>query len=205
MSALQLMSSLLQGAIRVPYVDRLGDGKTPFQASIKEYIGGVNGQDVAGVVPAIVASLGGTTVFVASFVPNNAAYQPLNSADEFIAQIKKIIVPNPVSGPGVIEEGVDTDFFTASSTNYTAKTFHTLTNFPLILTNKLCQRNPIYFNETFTNPIFRNGKVTLYSPGGAFPGVYNSVAGYSASGTQIGYNAESCSSAAAKTDPKALA
>ena len=51
MSSLQIMSDLLQGSIRVPYVDRLGDGKTPFQSSIKQYIGGVNGQDVAGLVP----------------------------------------------------------------------------------------------------------------------------------------------------------
>lgn len=129
----------------------------------------------------------------------------IGSPPEFIAQVKEVIVPNPVSGPGVINEAVDTDFFTASSAQFPAKTFHTLTNLPLILTNTLCQRNLIYFNETFTDPIFRSGKVTLYSPGGAFPGVYDDVAGYSASGTQIGYNAESCSSAAAKNDPNALA
>ena len=51
MSSLQLMSSLLQGSVRVPYVDRLGDGKTPFQFSVEQYIGGVNGQDVSGLVP----------------------------------------------------------------------------------------------------------------------------------------------------------
>ena len=143
---------------------------------------------------------------MATFVPNNAPYQEINaSPPEFIAQIKEVIVPNPVSGPGVINEAVDTDFFTASSPQYTAKTFHTLTNQPLILTNTMCQRNPIYFNETFTNPIFRTGQVTLYSPGAAFPGVYSNVAGYSASGSQIGYNMESCSSAAANTDPNSLA
>ena len=143
---------------------------------------------------------------MATFTPNDAPYQQINAAPpEFIAQIKKVIVPNPVSGPGVIDEAVDTDFFTASSPGYPAKTFHTLTNLPLILTNTMCQRNPIYFNETFTDPIFRTSKVILYSPGGAFAGVYNNVAGYSASGTQIGYNAESCASAAANNDPKALA
>ena len=51
MSTLQLPTSLLEGAIRVPYVDRLGDGKTPFQYSIHDYISGVNGQDISGFVP----------------------------------------------------------------------------------------------------------------------------------------------------------
>ena len=47
--------------------------------------------------------------------------------------------------------------------------------------------------------------MTLYEPGGAFAGVYGGVQGYSASGEMGGYNPESCSSAAAKTDPEALA
>ena len=97
------------------------------------------------------------------------------------------------------------DFFTVSNSSYTAHTFHEVISQPLILTNGLCQRNPIYFNQTFTDPVFRNGTVTLYSPGGAFAGVYSGVQGYSASGEMVGYNAEPCSSAAANTDPKALA
>lgn len=75
----------------------------------------------------------------------------------------------------------------------------------MILTSGKCQRNPIYFNQTFTDPIFRNGSVTLYEPGGAFAGVYEDVQGYSASGEVVGYTAEDCNSAAMKTDPKALA
>ena len=51
MSTLQLPTSLLEGAIRVPFVDRLGDGKTPFQYSVHDYISGVNGQDISGFVP----------------------------------------------------------------------------------------------------------------------------------------------------------
>ena len=47
--------------------------------------------------------------------------------------------------------------------------------------------------------------MTLYSPGGAFPGVYGGIAGYSASGPMVGYNAEDCGTAAADNDPKALA
>ena len=114
-------------------------------------------------------------------------------------------MPNPVSGPGVIEEAIDTDFFTVSKSSYTAHTFHEVISQPLILTNGDCQRNPVYFNQTFTDPVFRNGTVTLYSPGGAFAGVYDHVQGYSASGELVGYNPETCSSAATNTDPKALA
>lgn len=105
----------------------------------------------------------------------------------------------------MIEEAVDMDFFTVLNSSYTAHTFHEAISQSLILTNGQCQRNPIYFNQTFTNPVFRNGTVTLYSPGGAFAGVYSGVQGYSASGEMVGYNAEPCSSAAANTDPKALA
>ena len=155
---------------------------------------------------AIVASLGGTTVFVASFVPDDGPYQEIStSPPEYIAQIQDVVVPNPISGPGVIEEAVDTDFFTVSKSTFTVDTFHDFISEPLILTNGECQRNPVYFNQTFSDPVFRNGTVTLYEPGGAFQGVYDSVQGYSASGETVGYNPESCSSAAANTDPKALA
>lgn len=206
MSALQIPTPLLSGSIQVPYVDRLGDGETGFLFSVDQYIGGYDGNDVSGYVPALVGSLGGTTIFVASFVPDDGPYEEIStSPPEFIAQIKDIIVPNPVSGPAVIEEAIDTDFFTVSDSSYTAHTFHEFISQPLILTNGLCQRNPIYFNQTFTDPVFRNGSVTLYSPGGAFAGVYDGVQGYSASGETVGYNAETCSSAAANTDPMALA
>ena len=216
----------------MPYVDRLGDGKTGYVFSVKQYIGGYDGDDVSGYVPgkrftlpspsstrgqdmmltshayltALVGSLGGTTIFVASFVPNDGPYEEIStSPPEYIAQVKDVIVPNTVSGPGVIEEAVDTDFFTASMSSYTAHTFHEFISQPLILTSGLCQRNPIYFNQTFSDPIFRNGTVTLYEPGGAFEGVYDGVQGYSASGELVGYNAEACTTAAASTDPKALA
>ena len=51
MTALQIPTPLLTGSIVVPYVDRLGDGKTGFQFSVKQYIGGYNGDNVAGYVP----------------------------------------------------------------------------------------------------------------------------------------------------------
>lgn len=154
-------------------------------------------------------SLEGTTIEVASFVPDDSAYEEISTSPaEYITQIKDVIVPNPESGPGIIIEAVDTDFFTASKRSeipYTAHFFHECISQPLILTNGECQRNSVYFNQTFTNAVFRTGTVTLYEPGAAFQGLYSGMAGYSASGQVVGYNAENCTSAAFNQDPAALA
>lgn len=157
---------------------------------------------------AIVATLGGTTVFVASFIPENEAYARV-APNEFIAQVKQVIVPNPISGPEVKPEAFDLDFTTTSSPLYTDKAFHALINQPIILTNGLCQRNTYYFNETFTAPASRSGNLTLYGPiSGSVPqalaGKYTKQGGYSANGEIVGYNPETCSVAAARLDPKAL-
>jgi len=72
----------------------------------------------------------------------------------------------------------------------------------------MCQRNTIYFNQTFTDPIFRIGNVTIYQGllGLAkLVGEYSLVQGYSASGEEIGFATESCASAAMNVDPVALA
>lgn len=105
----------------------------------------------------------------------------------------------------MIEEAVDADLFTRNKSGYTAHTFHKLISQPLIITSSLCQRNPIYFNHTFTDPIFWNNAVTLYSPSGTFADIYDDVQSYSANGEMVGYNAEACSSAAENTDPKSVA
>ncbi|KAL8834864.1 MAG: hypothetical protein Q9170_003564 [Blastenia crenularia] len=209
MSALQI-PALMAGSIYVPYTDRLKDGKTPFNYPVQNYIGGVNGQDVGGVVPSLVGTAEGTNIFVARFAPDNDAYAPIASnPNEFSAEVKQVIVPNPVSGPSVTPEAFDFDFITAKSPLYTAHTFHAVINQPVILTNLMCQRNTYYFNETFAKPVFRSGNVTLFGPtAGAVPsalaGRYTVQGGYSASGEIVGYNAESCASAAANLDPKAL-
>ena len=51
MSALQLPDPLLQGSILVPYIDRLNDGETPFIFSVKNYVGGYNGDSLSALVP----------------------------------------------------------------------------------------------------------------------------------------------------------
>lgn len=206
MSDLQLPTALLAGSIIVPFVDRLGDGKSRFLYSVRSYIGGIDGDSLSAFIPAIVGTFEGTTLLVSDFNPDSGPYQLASSPGEYTAQVKDVLVPNPVSGPGVTLEGVDTDFFTSQSSPFTTHTFHEVISQPLILNNEMCQRNPIYFNQTFTDPIFREGTVTLYdNDASAFPGVYTGVAGYSASGESVGYNAESCESAAENADPEARA
>ena len=51
MGLLQLQKDLLNGAIVVPYTDRLGDKKTPFRFSVRQYIGGLNDDDLNALVP----------------------------------------------------------------------------------------------------------------------------------------------------------
>ncbi|KAL8788633.1 MAG: hypothetical protein Q9213_001561 [Squamulea squamosa] len=203
--------SLLGGNVYVPYTDYLGDGKTPFQYAVQNYIGGVNDQDVQALVPSLVGTLEGTTIFVANFAPNDDAYAPVASnPSEYTAQVKQVIVQNQISGPSVKPEAFDFLFLTAKTPLYTERTFHVMVNQPSIQNNKLsCQRNTYYFNETFAEPKLRSGNVTVYSPpAGALPsalmGKYIGQGGYSASAEMVGYNPEPCKDAAANVDPKAL-
>ncbi|KAL8688400.1 MAG: hypothetical protein Q9218_005679 [Villophora microphyllina] len=202
------ITALNTGAIIIPYTDRLKDSKTPFNYNVQTYIGGVDGQNVMGLVPALVGSAEGNNCFVAEFAPDSDAYAPI-APGEFSAEIKQVIVPNPLSGPGIVPEAFDLDFVTATSPLYTEHTFHALINQPLILTNTQCQRNNYYFNETFTEPTMRSGNVTLFGPtAGSAPaalaGKYIKQGGYSASAELVAYNAEDCAVAAKNTDPKAL-
>lgn len=205
--------ALKMGSIYVPYTDRLGDGETPFNYPVRNYIGGVDGQTqafVEGLVPALVGTAEGTTLFVATITPNNDAYAPIaSSPNEFSTEVKQVIVENTLSGPSVEPEAFDLDFTTAKTPLYTARTFHELINQPIILNNGECQRNTNYFNNTFTAPVLRSGNATLVGPiAGNVPtalaGQYSSQGGYSASSEVVGYNPETCKSAAANVDPSAL-
>lgn len=159
---------------------------------------------------ALVGTAEGTNIFVADITPKNDAYAPIASnPNEFSTEVKQVIVPNPISGPSVEPEAFDLDFITARTPLYTSHTFHALVNQPDILTNLLCQRNTYYFNNTFTAPALRSGNVTVVPPiaGGApkqLAGVYTKEGGYSASAEMIGYNAETCASAARNVDPESL-
>lgn len=48
--------ALMTGSVSLPYVDRLADGKTAFAMPIRKFIGGVNGQTLAGGVPGRLSS-----------------------------------------------------------------------------------------------------------------------------------------------------
>lgn len=161
-----------------------------------------------GIFIVVVGSGTGTTLFIADFVPNDGrAYQYTSpSMPEYFAQVKQVLVPNPVSGPGVYPEAIDIDFFIAKKQLYPLALYKQAINQPSILNNGFCQRNPIYFNETFSDPEFRNGSVTLYEPGAAFAGFYTNAGGLSVSGVQVGYAAtlETCQQAAANNDPGAF-
>ncbi|KAI9671465.1 MAG: hypothetical protein M1831_004374 [Alyxoria varia] len=208
MSALKI-DKLLSASIYIPFTDRLGDGKTQFTYPARNYIGGVNGKDGMGLVPALVGTLEGTTIFVASFDPDNQAYKELGGG-VYSQGVNKVILPNPISGPGVEPAAFDSTFTTTTRPKYTEHTFHALINQPTILNNGFCQRNMYYFKETFTNPIMRNAEVTLYGPpAGAGPtslaGIYKSDwnGGYSATGQTLGFNLQTCREAAAQFGPAA--
>ncbi|KAH9209829.1 hypothetical protein DL95DRAFT_466428 [Leptodontidium sp. 2 PMI_412] len=115
-------------------------------------------------------------------------------------------VPNPLSGPGIIQSIYDLDLTTAEPPLYSEHTFHSIINQPVILKNGMCLRNTVYFSDTFADPILRTGQVTLYSPPlpAGFSGVYQEVGGFSAQGEIVGYNAEEFASAARNVDPAAL-
>lgn len=229
------IQSLLTATVLLPYVDQLGDGKTPFTYQVGNFLGGVNGQDINTLVPVLVGALEGNPLHVATFGklllcgrschkntwiliqnraadPNDKAYD-IFSGGIYSATGKEVIVPNPVSGPGVYPDLIDTLFSTPSKAGSTAKPFHQMLNFPIILPTGQCQRNTYYFNETFANPQLGRGNVTLYSPalpasltGGGSAGSkqYDGVAAYAAVAEMVGYNPEDCATASKNVDPKAL-
>lgn len=113
-------------------------------------------------------------------------------------------MPNPLSGPQVEPAVYDLLFSTTNTPNYTAHTFHSILNQPIILDDGLCLRNAYYFNESFADPIFRTGQVTLYTPN-QVAGVYEGVGGYSATAEILGNNPQTCKDAAGSVDPVASA
>lgn len=220
------IQSLLIGSIYVPYVDRLGDGKTPFNYPVSNFIGGTNSQVQAALVPckflvygsakvtliwksiAVVGSTQGYPIYVAQFTPNTAACAPVGT-NACSSQIKQVIVPNPVSGPGVTPAAIDLVFTTASTPIYSSHLFHTIINQPLILNNGMCERNTYYFNGSFADPKYRTGDVTIYPlslPNQApLAAAYTNQGGYSANAELVGYNMEDCATAAANLDPGSTA
>ncbi len=154
---------------------------------------------------ALVGSTEGPITLTGQFTPDTAPWQQTPDGSN-TAGAQAFILPNPISGPGVAALLYDFEFITSTTPLYTSHTFHSLMNQPIILPTGECLRNTNYFNDTYTDPIQRTGNVTLYAsplPSG-LAGVYTGIGGYSAEGQTVGYNAESCTSAAANLDPYSL-
>lgn len=214
MTALNLVplqiDSLMQGSLIVPYLDVTKDGKTAIGAPAKFYIGGTNNQPLEAIVPSVAAGISpfeGTTTFPATFVPDTAAAQSLPNGF-YSQQVKLVLVPNPVSGPGVIASAYDMLYALTKMSPYTDRTFHALLNIPQLLNNGKCQRNTVYFNESFADPKMAMGSVTLYyqllapTPPAGVQGQYEGVYCYQANGQSVSALAEDCAVAAANMDPK---
>ena len=214
MTALNLIplqiASLMQASLIIPYVDVTKDGETPIGVPVNYYIGGTNGRALQAIVPSIASGISpfeGTTIFPATFVPDTSAAQPLPNG-EYSIQVKPFLLPNTVSGPGIYAEAFDMLFELTNDSPYTAHTFHSLLNIPQLLNNGKCQRNTVYFNESFADPKMAVAEITLYhqilaTPPKGLEGVYEDVYCYTANGQVVSSVGETCSVAAARMDPQA--
>lgn len=217
MSALQIDGALITATLYATYVSQ-GGNQTPLAAQLNQYIAGENGPLPNGLVPAVASPLlfEGAPVRLGRFIPQAAPYQ--TDGTTLSAAANWVIIPNPVSGPGVTPSVMDLIFQNAATPKYTAKTFRALANQPIVLPSGRCQRNAYYFNNATALPVFRNGQVTLgpgasgskltssevqrASPDGS--GVYRDVDGYSACAQNVGNMPQECEEAARSVDPAAL-
>lgn len=197
--------ALMQGALIVPYTDVTEDGQTPINIPVNNYIGGIDGQDLQALVPAIAAGISpfeGVTTFPATFVPDTAAVQSLPGG-LYSIQAKPYLLPNTISGPGVYAEAFDILYTLTEDSPYTDNTFDALLNNPQLLNNGNCQRNNQYFNETFADPKMAVANVTLYhqilsTPPATIEGQYTNVYCYQANAVVVGDVGQSCAAAAAE-------
>lgn len=126
------IDKLMAGSLLVPFVDRLSNGQNkPFIYALDNWVGGVD-NELQGLVPALVSTLFGTTVSVVDFNPSGPAYDEV-SAGAYSSQAEQVIVPNPLSGPGITPPIVDMLFIEDAQPAYTNHTFHSILNQPQIL------------------------------------------------------------------------
>jgi len=197
------------GSLFVPFVDKTDDKYNPFNFVLKNWLGGVE-SEWDGVIPAVFSNIGGKESWPANFSSNGTAYDAVGNG-RYEAKVQDIDIPyvtNPFdkNGFGL----VDMSFTTDLEPTLTNHTFHHMLNQPEILgllRIKSCFRNTIYFNETFSQPTFRIGNVTLFENLGlkGFSGLYQNVSGFSATGQEIAYSDEKCKQAQKSVDPEAMA
>ncbi|KAF3033998.1 hypothetical protein E8E12_006108 [Didymella heteroderae] len=198
-SALQINGPLLTSSTMIPF--------KPLLAPLNAYIGGedkntLDALRLAGILPSIVSTLlGGIKLRLGDFFPPNAAYQADGNGG-FFANSKWVVLPNPISGPGVYPEAVDTAFKNTSDPRYSFNFWNSLVNQPVILKGAMtghCQQNSFFFNESTVSLQFRFGDATL---GPAASGVsltksvlqgkYTNVLGFSACAQNVGFAAQKC-------------
>lgn len=181
LSALQIDGPLLASSAMIPFMS-YNKAKTPLLAPLNGYIGGTNENTLdalglAGLLPALVSTLvGGIELRLGNFLPPNAAYQS-DSNGGFFANSKWVVAPNPVTGPGVYPEAVDTAFKNTSDPRYSFDFWNSVVNQPVILKGVMtgqCQQNSFLFNESTAAVQFRAGNVTL-GPAASGAGLLNGV------------------------------
>lgn len=89
-------------------------------------------------IVATAASAGGYKLFVSTFDPDTAPWTPLPNGENSIVT-KEILVPNPISGPGVYPSAVDLLFKTTNDPQAKPQLLKELLNQPAILPTGQCQ------------------------------------------------------------------
>jgi len=221
---LQLATGLMTASSQIPYIG-IGDSQTPLNAPLVSYLAGVDDLTqgyVAGLVPSLVATVGGLLTRIGAFIPGKAPFQSYSDGSLGINS-KWAQAPNPASGPGLYSEAIDLKFVSEpnqAAPRYSLATWKKILNQPLITGNLVtllapkCQRNVVFFTNSTAQPTFRTGNVTLGPSAGADvftavlqkaspdgSGFYQGAAGFSACGQTVGYGAvvplgENCDDAA---------
>ncbi|KAA8617815.1 hypothetical protein PtrSN002B_007489 [Pyrenophora tritici-repentis] len=206
----QLATGLMVATSMIPYVG-IGSSNTPFNAPLVSYLAGVDEVTqgyVFGLIPSVVATIGGLLTRVGAFIPMKAPLQAYSDGSLGINS-KWAQAPNPVTGPGLYSEAIDLKFVSEpnqASPRYSLSIWKRLINQPLILGNldsvfsTKCQRNTVFFTNSTAQPTYRSGNVTLGPSAGASvfsavlqkaspdgSGFYQSVYGLSACAQTVGY------------------
>ncbi|KAJ4363389.1 hypothetical protein N0V83_009682 [Neocucurbitaria cava] len=167
----------------------------------------------AAAIPVAVTNvLGGLAARLGSEVPMDGAYQ-YNGGGVYSSETKWVVLPNALSGPGVVVEAWDFLFSTSPDQHPgNGKEFETLKqvlNQPYLLKDATsrptgrCQRNTYFFGNATAQVVMRSGNVTLgpaasnvgltsgvgaVKQESALKGVYEGVRGFSACAQLVGYS-----------------
>ncbi|KAF2821475.1 hypothetical protein CC86DRAFT_303067 [Ophiobolus disseminans] len=234
---LMIDGSLRQSSVIVPYTTT-GRSSTPLSAPLVAYIAGADPSKnpaLAGAIPALVATAtGGLLSLIGVFIPQNLPYQLDGTGTDgrqlYSSGTKWSLIPNPVSGPGVVPQAFDVNFSPEAAPKYPLLELKKMLNFPYILNApynlvplvgiQQCQRNTYFTNFDTAQVQNISGRVTFGSAGEgpgvildgtlqkASPnGIYTGAHGFLACTQLVGYSpaiGEGCETAARNVDPNSL-